>query len=90
MPTGLVDINALIANSCVARRRHQGRFVITGTGGLAAQPDDLANSAFPTYELVPDPPKAENARPSRSTSIAEPDRLYRLTTGEIVLGRSCH
>ncbi len=90
LPAGLVDINALIANSCVARRSHQGRFVITGTGGLVAQPDDLANAAFPTYELVPDPLKAENAPPSRSTSITEPDRIYRLTTGEVVLGRSCH
>ena len=35
LPTGVTDINALIASSCVARRSRQGRFVITGTGGLA-------------------------------------------------------
>ena len=90
LPTGVVDINALIASSCVARRSRQGRFVITGTGGLATQPDDLANSAFPTYELVPAPPKAENARPAQApTSRIEPDGIYRLPTGEVVLGRSC-
>jgi filamentous hemagglutinin family protein len=81
LPTGLVDTNALIANSCVARRNRQGRFVITGTGGLATQPDDLANAAFPTYELIPEVPQA--AVP------VESDRIYQLATGEIVLGRSC-
>ena len=89
LPTGVVDINALIASSCVARRSRQGRFVITGTGGLSPQPDDLANAAFPTYELVSNPPKAESAPPSRSTSLAESDGIYRLPTGEVVLGRSC-
>ena len=89
LPNGVVDINALIASSCVVRRSHQGRFVITGTGGLATQPDDLANAAFPTYELVPNPAQAENVRPSHSSS-SEADRIYRLPTGAIVLGRSCH
>ncbi len=81
LPTGLVDTNALIANSCVARRNRQGRFVITGTGGLAVQPDDLANAAFQTYELIPE---------VQQVSVpAESDRIYQLATGEIVLGRSC-
>jgi len=83
LPTGVIDTNALIASSCVARRSRQGRFVITGTGGLAPQPDDLANAAFPTYELVPQQPSQS------STSVTEADRIYRLSTGEVVLGRSC-
>jgi filamentous hemagglutinin family protein len=81
LPTGLVDTNALIANSCVARRNRQGRFIITGTGGLATQPDDLANAAFPTYELIPEVQQA--------SVPTESDRIYQLATGEIVLGRSC-
>jgi filamentous hemagglutinin family protein len=81
LPTGLVDTNSLIANSCVARRNRQGRFIITGTGGLATQPDDLANAAFPTYELIPE---------VQQVSVpAESDRIYQLATGEIILGRSC-
>jgi filamentous hemagglutinin family protein len=82
LPTEIIDTNALIANSCVARRSRPGQFVITGTGGLAPQPDDLANSAFPTYELAPQPPVL-------STSVIEADRIERTATGEIVLGRSC-
>lgn len=83
LPSGVVDIDALIASSCVARRSRQGRFVITGTGGLAPQPDDLANAAFPTYELVPQQPLQS------TTPVTEADHIYRTSTGEIVLGRSC-
>jgi filamentous hemagglutinin family protein len=93
LPTGLVDTNALIANSCIARTSRQGRFTITGTGGVAAQPDDLANSSFPTYELVPDTTRSQTTTPSSplrsDEAIAEPDSVYRLANGEVVLGRSC-
>lgn len=83
LPSGVIDIEALIASSCIARQSRQGRFVITGTGGLAPQPDDLANAAFPTYELVPQQPLRS------ATPVTEADSIYRLPTGELVLGRSC-
>jgi large exoprotein involved in heme utilization and adhesion len=93
LPTGLVDTNALIANSCIARTSRQGRFTITGTGGVAAQPDDLANSSFPTYELVLDTARSQTTTPSSTLrsdeAITEPDGVYRLTNGEVILGRSC-
>jgi filamentous hemagglutinin family protein len=88
LPTGLIDTNALISSSCLARRDRQGRFIITGTGGLATQPDDLANAAFPTYELVADAPKTTNTLPS-APLIVEADRAVRLSNGNIVFGRSC-
>jgi filamentous hemagglutinin family protein len=87
LPTGLVDTNALISSSCLARRDRQGRFIITGTGGLATQPDDLANAAFPTYDLVPNVTTGANIPPS--TLIVEADRAVRLANGNIVFGRSC-
>jgi large exoprotein involved in heme utilization and adhesion len=93
LPTGLVDTNALIANSCIARTNRQGRFTITGTGGVAAQPDDLSNSSFPTYELVPNTARSQMTTPSSTLrsdeAITEPDGVYRLTNGEVILGRSC-
>ncbi len=88
LPTGLVDTNALISSSCLARRDRQGRFIITGTGGLATQPDDLANAAFPTYELVPAVETSANTPPP--TLIIEADRAVRLPTGKMILGRSCN
>jgi filamentous hemagglutinin family protein len=93
LPTGLVDTNALIANSCIARSSRQGSFTIAGSGGLAASPDDLANSSFPTYELVPDVTRSPttNSSPAQRSSqaIVESDGIYRLSNGEVVLGRSC-
>ncbi|MCU0569484.1 MAG: filamentous hemagglutinin N-terminal domain-containing protein [Oculatellaceae cyanobacterium Prado106] len=93
LPRGVSDTNALIASSCVAQRRQQGRFVITGTGGLTPQPDDLANAAFPTYELVQQSPSSPSAAPPSAAIpeavIPEADQMYRTATGEIVLGRSC-
>lgn len=83
LPSGVIDTEALIASSCIARQSRQGRFVITGTGGLAPQPDDLATAAFPTYELVPQQPLQS------TTPVTEADSMYRLPTGELVLGRSC-
>jgi filamentous hemagglutinin family protein len=83
LPSTVIDTDALLASSCIARRSRQGRFVVTGTGGLAPQPDDLANSAFPTYELMPQPPAPDSA------SVIEADRIEQTATGEIVLGRSC-
>jgi large exoprotein involved in heme utilization and adhesion len=88
LPTALVDPDALIANSCLTRSNRQGSLTIAGSGGLAAQPDDLANSSFPTYELVPDPRPAATIERS-SAGIVEPDGIYRLSNGELVLGRSC-
>ena len=91
LPTRLIDTDALIANSCVARSRHQGRFIITGMGGLSTQPDDLAIASFPTYELIPDAGKlgTTNSPQQSSSSVVESNGIYRLTTGEVVLGRSC-
>jgi filamentous hemagglutinin family protein len=88
LPTGIVDTNALIANSCIARSSRQGSFTITGSGGLAASPDDLASSSFPTYELVPDATGAQTIQPS-SEAIVESDGIYRLANGDVVLGRAC-
>jgi filamentous hemagglutinin family protein len=88
LPTGIVDPDALIANTCLVPSRRQGSLTIAGSGGLAAQPDDLANSSFPTYELVPDTTPAATMERSSET-IVEPDGIYRLSNGELILGRSC-
>jgi large exoprotein involved in heme utilization and adhesion len=93
LPTGIVDPSALIAKSCIARSSRQGSFTITGTGGLATQPDDLASSSFPTYELVPDPTRSQTINPSpdrrADKAMIEPDGFFQLATGEVFLGRYC-
>lgn len=88
LPATTVDTDSLIANSCIVRRSHQGSLVITGTGGVPTQPDDLASVPFSTYELVP-LSSDRSATPSRP-AIGEADGIYRLSTGELFLGRRCH
>ncbi|MBD2340779.1 filamentous hemagglutinin N-terminal domain-containing protein [Calothrix sp. FACHB-156] len=86
----LSDTNALIANSCIIRNPRQSRFIITGSGGLPTLPDDLANSPFPTYELVPATRNSRNNTFLQQLEpLSEPDGIYQLSNGEIVLGRSC-
>lgn len=92
LPDSVIDTNALIANSCIARSRRQGSFVTTGAGGLPPSPDELADSAFPTYEIVRDPKSPEFSQPANSATIShviEIDGIYSLPNGELLLGRSC-
>jgi filamentous hemagglutinin family protein len=89
LPSGLVDTNALIANSCIARGAKQGSFMVTGAGGLPEMPDHLASSAFETY-TIPTPTQVQSIPQSQpDQTIQEVDGIYQLPTGEIVLGRSC-
>jgi large exoprotein involved in heme utilization and adhesion len=89
LPSGLVDTNALIANSCIARGAKQGSFMVTGAGGLPEMPDHLASSAFETY-TIPAPNQVQSIPQSQpDQTIQEVDGIYQLPTGEIVLGRSC-
>jgi filamentous hemagglutinin family protein len=109
LPTEVVDTSQLIAHSCIARNSRQGSFLVTGTGGLSNQPDDLAASPFPTYaitagemvnreavKLSADNQGAgtienpDDVPASPHAHIVEIDGIYQLTSGAVVLGRSCH
>lgn len=90
LPAAPVDTDSLIANSCIVPRSHQGSLVITGAGGVPTQPDDLASVPFSTYELVPLPPAIDRSSALSRPAIAEVDGLYRLNTGEMILGRRCN
>ncbi|MCC5621133.1 filamentous hemagglutinin N-terminal domain-containing protein [Nostoc sp. CHAB 5715] len=52
LPTNIIDTSQLIANSCIARsKRPEGKFVITGNGGLPAMPDDPSIAPYQTYQI---------------------------------------
>lgn len=97
LPTEIIDLEGLIANSCIERRPVQkGSFVITGSGGLPTLPEDPANSLFMTY-TIPDqeaPDARSDARKtitnsSNSIPTVEAAGIYRLASGQIFLGREC-
>ncbi|MBD2110333.1 MULTISPECIES: S-layer family protein [Cyanophyceae] len=79
----LVDTSALTAGSCIARSQDSlGSFVVTGGDGLPSTPGDGGISAYPTGTVrALDEPTA--------TSIQEPDGVYQLPDGRLVLGRAC-
>jgi large exoprotein involved in heme utilization and adhesion len=74
-----IDTNALLANSCIARNQQNGSFYLTGTGGLPTNPGDL--SAYPTGTIQP------TWKPG--DTIVEPQGVYPLPNGQLVMSREC-
>ena len=104
----LIDPNALFANSCIVRNRQQnGRFYITGSGGLPLRPGDAPLSSFPTGDVrnVATDETDETDKPLLASvssashplprswkvgdPIVEPQGIYRLSNGKLVLSREC-
>ena len=96
LPENLIDTSTLIANSCIARssQQQQGSFKITGSGGLPTRPGDALMSTY-TFGNVRSVSNANNSanstrRPWRKGDpIVEPQGVYRLSSGQLVLSREC-
>jgi filamentous hemagglutinin family protein len=88
--TPVIDANALIANSCISRatKRQENSFTITGSGALTTnRPDNALVSNYTTGEVR----GVEVAsRPwKKGDPIIEPQGLYRLNNGQLLLSREC-
>ncbi|MEH1934519.1 MAG: filamentous hemagglutinin N-terminal domain-containing protein [Nostoc sp.] len=86
----VIDTNALIANSCISRgtKRQENSFTITGSGALTTnRPDNVLVSTYTTGEVR----GVETAsRPwKKGDPIIEPQGLYRLSNGQLLLSREC-
>jgi large exoprotein involved in heme utilization and adhesion len=100
-----IDTNTLMANSCIVRRdRPTGSFFITGAGGLPERPGSPASPAFPTGEVQNVEEGGEGGEggeeqtsspssPRRAWKIGdpivEPQGVYQLPNGELVLSHEC-
>jgi len=93
---GLVNIDEVIANSCLGRRNvEQNSFVVTGTGGLAPTPYNALTSQYTITEIKPIQPGvgAADRDPSMATTapwkigdpIVEARALVRTADGRILL-----
>ncbi|MEH2081386.1 MAG: filamentous hemagglutinin N-terminal domain-containing protein [Nostoc sp.] len=85
----VIDTNALIANSCISRgtKRQENSFTITGSGALRNSPGDVLISAYITGDVRSVEP---TSRPwKKGDPIVEPQGLYRLPNGQLILSRSC-
>ncbi|MEB3216384.1 MAG: hypothetical protein VKN72_09135 [Nostocales cyanobacterium 94392] len=89
LPENQIDTNALIANSCIARgtKRQENSFKITGSGGLRNSPGD----GFISEYSIGDVRNVESNSQvwKKGDAIVEPQGLYQLPDGRLLLSRSC-
>jgi large exoprotein involved in heme utilization and adhesion len=98
-PQNPIDTDNLIANSCIARStREGGSFIINpGGGGLPKRPGDLFASSYTTGTVRSVPSEGQESvsgtqetRPWKiGDPIVEPQGVYRLANGELVMSREC-
>ncbi|AFY55541.1 filamentous hemagglutinin family N-terminal domain protein [Rivularia sp. PCC 7116] len=91
--TGLspnIDTDAIIANSCIARgnKRQENSLRITGSGALRS---DRAGNIFVSKYATGKVRTVESNNPAwkKGDAIVEPQGLYRLKNGELLLSREC-
>jgi filamentous hemagglutinin family protein len=86
-----IDTNALIANSCIARApKSEGNFIITGTGGLPIRPGEAAASSYPTGDVQSVTNNGAASSWKKGDPIVEPQGVYRLANGNLLMSRECH
>ncbi len=85
-----IDTNALIANSCIARSpKQEGTFLITGVGGLRSRPGDASASTYPTGDVQNVANDSVTSQWKKGDLIIEPEGVYRLANGQLVMSREC-
>ncbi|MBD2559722.1 filamentous hemagglutinin N-terminal domain-containing protein [Nostoc linckia FACHB-391] len=85
----VIDTNALIANSCISRgiKRQENSFTITGSGAITTNRPGVLVSTYTTGEVRG---VETTSRPwKKGDPIIEPQGLYRLPNGQLILSRSC-
>lgn len=91
LPDSLVDTETLVANSCVARSQDTGgTFEITGSN-TAQAPNDIALSNYPTGQVASLDELGNNpvGTSQPNTAVIEPQSIYQLANGRLVLSREC-
>ncbi|NEO39071.1 MAG: filamentous hemagglutinin N-terminal domain-containing protein [Moorea sp. SIOASIH] len=97
LPDNQIDTTTLLSNSCIFRSREQpGSFIITGSGGKPTAPGSGTISPFATgtVRTIPsDGSSSPSTQPDRpwqiGDPIVEPQQVYRLADGRLVLSREC-
>ncbi|AFY55538.1 filamentous hemagglutinin family N-terminal domain protein [Rivularia sp. PCC 7116] len=85
-----IDTDAIIASSCIARgnKRQENTFRNTGSGAL---PTNRAGNIFVSKYATGKVRTVESNNPTwkKGDAIVEPQGLYRLKNGELLLSREC-
>ncbi|NEO14420.1 MULTISPECIES: filamentous hemagglutinin N-terminal domain-containing protein [unclassified Moorena] len=97
LPDNQIDTTTLLSNSCIFRSREQpGSFIITGSGGKPTAPGSARISPFATGTVRTIPSDGSSSRSTQADRpwqigdpIVEPQKVYRLPDGRLVLSREC-
>ncbi|WP_161635019.1 two-partner secretion domain-containing protein [Leptolyngbya sp. Heron Island J] len=85
LPDNLVNPETLVAGSCISRSSDvASSLVITGSDSLPQQPN---SSPIQTYSVNTVQPIEETI--DSSSSLTEPQAIYRLIDGRLVMSRNC-
>ncbi len=84
----VIDTNVLIANSCIVRgSKQEGTFFITGSGALRNSPGNGLISNYSTGEVRN--VESTSRTWKKGDAIVEPQGVYRLADGRLILSREC-
>jgi len=90
LPDAGIDTDNLVANSCVVRSQDQiGTFVIAGAEGLPQRPGDAPFPTYPTGAVRSTEESSGEPTWQMGDPIVEPQGLYLLEDGRMVLSREC-
>jgi large exoprotein involved in heme utilization and adhesion len=89
LPDTAVDVNQLLANSCIVQTQEGGTFLVTGTGGLPQRPGDGALTPYSTGEVRALPQETSQQGWQRGDAIVEPQGVYQLSDGRLIMSREC-
>ena len=91
LPDSQIDTNALIANSCISRgtKRQENSFIITGSGALRNSPGDGFVSTYSTGDVRNISENNQSSEWKKGEPIIEPQGVYKLASGELILSREC-
>ena len=85
LPANLVNAETLVANSCIARSTdNDGTLTLTGRDRLPQSPNEALTNLYPagTVQTIFSPPVESNA-------IVEPEAIYQLADGRLVMSHTC-
>ena len=91
LPDSQIDTNALIANSCISRgtKRQENSFIVTGSGALRNSPGDGFISKYSTGDVRNVSEDNQSSEWKKGEPIIEPQGVYKLASGELILSREC-
>jgi filamentous hemagglutinin family protein len=87
LANNLVDSDALVANSCIARNGGTtGTFTLTSGNRLPQSPNEFQVSVYPLGIVEPVSSDAATVTPG---IISEPQSVYQLSDGRLIMSRDC-